>query len=183
MTYLTNVKIAEETIPAPVSDGDPVLVNFDLYGKQRMAGFDESSESMQVTDIAPNAKQTTSSQIIDTTLDDSPTSVSQEISITGYDKIMIQYKVTKTNSPTSVEISFEISANDDDEYTDCPMHYNNSGTLTLATSTGALTATDENVYWLPEGIVGDKMQITATGTGTDATNYFAVDIWAHMKRG
>lgn len=116
-------------------------------------------------------------QVMDTTLDNDPTSAnSTSVNAQGYSKIgfVVQYDETEVGETLSAAVTVDISV-DDTTYLDSSF-YDFAGGSTLQTS--ETIAADGSYYlWLDEAWCVPYVRINVAGTNTDADDTIDVDIW------
>lgn len=116
--------------------------------------------------------------IIDTRIDNSPTSVEAVFDFGGVTpkRITLYVAAVKTLSPTSLTLTGELSPDDGQNLITYDKFLTEAGNDAPVASV-VYTATGDDVVSLsPEDVV-DFLKVTIVGAGTDATNYFDVDVW------
>lgn len=116
--------------------------------------------------------------LIDVTLDDSPTSQAATYDFQGVTptRVSLYLQIVKASTPTNVILTVELSPDDGQTLIDYDKLLTEAGTDGPVASV-TYTATGDDVVSLSPEDVLDYLRVLMTGTGTDATKTFAVDVW------
>lgn len=105
MTYITNKKFAEETVPTEVSDGDPVDLNVDTFGRQRLAGYNSGNNAVDVTETNPAQLLTLEQTLLDAV---TATGASSDVDVRNYSKITIHIIASSVATGATVDIEHSL---------------------------------------------------------------------------
>jgi len=147
------------------------------YRNTAKRAYNEAEDVEDVRVIALPSADNGYIQLIDTTLDDDPTSyTSAAVSIGDCKKVsfMTYYNETEVGETLSCTFSFQVSP---DSSTWSAVHViDNSGTDAPVTSKG-MTADSYYHCSLPIEYTNQYMRVVATGVDTDADDTIAIDTW------
>jgi len=180
--------IAETTVPSAASaDLDVVRVWADDYGRQVVYGANMTAGAIDVNPVANANPNTFHYQIIDETLDASPTSVSSAWIWVG-DCTEVGFWITadETVSADDCTLAVTVDISNDASNTLDGIFYDIAGTTTAQTSE-TISADGEYVFWLPMGGASayghaPYVQVDIAATNSDASDYYAVDVWIFGRK-
>lgn len=173
---------AETTVPTAVDDGDNVAADATVYGEQRIAGFNRATEAIDVNPVAQEPIGSGYVQVIDETLDDSPTkSTSSAVFVGDKKKVSFLVQTVESGSGSAWGLSVEGSA-DNSNWVDVESLQVMSGATVSTLPYVYYTATDDQVVWLPIDQTHQYLRVTGTGYGTTGSNKHAVDVWLQYQK-
>jgi len=116
--------------------------------------------------------------LLDTTLDDNPTSAAAAYDFNGISpkKITFLVQITKTSTPTSVALTVELSGDKGANLITYDKLLTDAGSDAPVSSVSYNATADDIVSLSPEDAI-DYINVTLTGTGTTAANTFACKVW------
>jgi len=167
---------AESTTPTEVADADAVAMWVDTFGKQVIYGADLSTGTISTSPVskAPNPNGYT--QIIDTTLDDDPTTITSSAFFIG-DKtkvsFILSYDETEVGNSVSGTLTLEVSP-DNSTWYDFDCIFDHTG---VPVASIAYTADAEDVFYLSDSCNFPYVRATFAGTNTDADDTIVIDIF------
>lgn len=174
---------ASSTVQPAVDDGDLVPSWHDTYGRQVNYGSNMAEGAQDVSPVARGPITSGYSQIIDTTLDDSPDSITSSTVYIG-DKTKVAFYLatdeTEVGNSVSVEYRFFVSP-DNSTWIDLETLFDKNGTdapVSIITHTGD----DEETAWLPIGSVFEYIKVFAVGFEVDVNDTAVVDVWLSWSK-
>lgn len=105
MTYITNKKFAEETIPSEATDGDAINLWVDLFGRQIMSGYNTGNDAIDVTETNPAQLITLEQTLLDAV---TATGASSSVDLRNYNKITIHIIASSVSSGATVDIEHSL---------------------------------------------------------------------------
>lgn len=120
-------------------------------------------------------------QIINTTLDDDPTSITGTRNIADYGKVgfYVVYDETQVGNSISVAVTLHVSHDGTNWITG--YFYDFAGGTTLQTSE-TLSSDGSYVFWLPAALQVPYARVTITATNSDADDLADVDCFVTGQR-
>ncbi len=105
MTYITNKKFAEETIPSEATDGDAINLWVDLFGRQILGGYNTGNDAIDVTETNPSQLLTLEQTLLDAV---TASGASANVDLRNYNKTTIHIIASSVSSGATVDIEHSL---------------------------------------------------------------------------